>query len=229
MAELLEAHAAALAEAEEKLRRIGLAPSVRVKTRSTLIDKVRRGTRLSTMDDLAGARIVADVTWSEQDRIVHRISGALPDGKLVDRRENPSHGYRAVHYVASVGDCRVEIQIRTVLQDLWAQVVETLGDRWGRGIRYGEQPPEPDRDAGAGLTRQGVLDRLLAGSESAASLESVIDVWTEARRLQSRIRHEPLRRLFEGLVLGFDAHRESLSIANEQLRTDFRKLAQDVQ
>lgn len=31
--------------------------------------------------------------------------------------------------------------MRTLRQDLWANVTERLGDRWGRGIRYGEVPP----------------------------------------------------------------------------------------
>jgi hypothetical protein len=29
------------------------------------------------------------------------------------------------------------------LQDLWAQIVEDLGDTWGCGIRYGDQPLNP--------------------------------------------------------------------------------------
>jgi ppGpp synthetase/RelA/SpoT-type nucleotidyltranferase len=32
----------------------------------------------------------------------------------------------------------VEIQIRTKVQDAWAQITEKAGDRWGRGLRYGE-------------------------------------------------------------------------------------------
>jgi hypothetical protein len=38
-------------------------------------------------------------------------------------------------------------------QDSWAQVVERLGDRWGRGIRYGEPPSEPDLSATGEQTR----------------------------------------------------------------------------
>lgn len=41
----------------------------------------------------------------------------------------------------------MEIQIRTILQSLWANFYERFADRWGRGIRYGEpieQSPEPD-------------------------------------------------------------------------------------
>lgn len=32
----------------------------------------------------------------------------------------------------------VEIQVRTYLQNEWAQFVERLADSWGRGLRYGQ-------------------------------------------------------------------------------------------
>lgn len=35
---------------------------------------------------------------------------------------------------------RVEIQVRTLLQGLWANIYERLADGLGRGIRYGELP-----------------------------------------------------------------------------------------
>jgi ppGpp synthetase/RelA/SpoT-type nucleotidyltranferase len=34
----------------------------------------------------------------------------------------------------------IEIQVRTLLQDLWAQTLERLADALGRGIRYGTEP-----------------------------------------------------------------------------------------
>jgi ppGpp synthetase/RelA/SpoT-type nucleotidyltranferase len=39
--------------------------------------------------------------------------------------------------------CYVEIQLRTGLQDLWAQVFERFSDIAGRGIRYGDVPDNP--------------------------------------------------------------------------------------
>jgi ppGpp synthetase/RelA/SpoT-type nucleotidyltranferase len=38
-----------------------------------------------------------------------------------DRREKPSHGYRAVHVIPRVDAHSIEIQVRTPLQDIWAQ------------------------------------------------------------------------------------------------------------
>jgi ppGpp synthetase/RelA/SpoT-type nucleotidyltranferase len=44
---------------------------------------------------------------------------------------------------------RVEIQVRTILQSMWANINEKLADDAGRGIRYGEQavpPPGYDQE-----------------------------------------------------------------------------------
>jgi hypothetical protein len=49
--------------------------------------------------------------------------------------------------VVTTQDIPVEIQVRTWRQDQWAQIVETLGDKWGRGIRYGDGPNDPDTAA----------------------------------------------------------------------------------
>ena len=42
----------------------------------------------------------------------------------IDRRKNPTYGYRAVHVIVYWDGIPVEIQIRTELQDTWAQIVE---------------------------------------------------------------------------------------------------------
>jgi hypothetical protein len=47
-----------------------------------------------------------------------------------------------------IGRCLCEIQVRTSQQHLWAEIVERLADRWGRQIRYGGQPDDPQREIG---------------------------------------------------------------------------------
>lgn len=147
--DVLSAYQAALREVQVRLGHVGYQPTTRVKTTAVLIDKLRREhSRLSSVQDIAGARIVSDCDRTEQDEIVRAVVANFGEGtrppRVKDRRQEPSSGYRAVHVVVTVQDLPVEIQIRTLGQDQWAQVVEALGDMWGRGIRYGEAPSDPD-------------------------------------------------------------------------------------
>ncbi|HEV2755682.1 MAG TPA: hypothetical protein VG318_07880 [Actinomycetota bacterium] len=159
------AHTPALTVVEAELQRLGFSPTSRTKTPGTIIDKlVRETTRLTSIQDIAGTRIVPDVTLDEQDAIVSKIAARL-GGKVYDRRETPSHGYRAVHLVARVQTRRVEVQVRTPLQHLWAEVMERVADRFGRGIRYGEMPRE--------AARRGTVEGLIALSENIAHHEGL--------------------------------------------------------
>ena len=56
---------------------------------------------------------------------------------VIDRRQKPSHGYRAVHVVVSCFDKVIEIQVRTSLQHLWAELSEKISDLIGPAIKYG--------------------------------------------------------------------------------------------
>lgn len=118
--------------------------AARLKSTGTIIEKLRRGTRLSGMRDIAGIRVRGKVTLDEQTALANRMRRDFGDAEIVDRRASPSYGYRAGHVIATVEDCLIEIQIRTHLQDLWAQLVEKLGDMWRRQIRYGGLPDDPD-------------------------------------------------------------------------------------
>lgn len=167
------AHADVLDEVARILRdELGLQPTSRLKTVNTLLDKLRRERTmaLTTVQDIAGVRIVLGADRGEQDAVVARLIDRFPGARVTDRRVTPSHGYRAVHVVVESGDCLVEIQVRTVGQDLWAQLVERLADSWGRGIRYGEEPEEPDQPDPGGLSR-GEVWRLV--SESADAIAAV--------------------------------------------------------
>jgi ppGpp synthetase/RelA/SpoT-type nucleotidyltranferase len=123
----------------------------RLKTTDTLIQKLQRAkargssTNLARIQDIAGIRVSGRLTLAEQDQlkdmVVERFEGQGHRCSVKDRREDPMVGYRAVHVIVSVGGRFVEIQIRTVGQDLWANVFERIADICGRGIRYGE-PPE---------------------------------------------------------------------------------------
>jgi hypothetical protein len=96
---------------------------------------------------------VIDGGRDDQDEVVGQVASHFSTwtgraSKVVDRRRVPTHGYRAVHVIVFPEGIPVEIQVRTELQNHWAQLVEGLGDRWGRAIRYGGPPEFPDRIVG---------------------------------------------------------------------------------
>ena len=173
-----ELYSVPLASAQALLRdRLGLEATARLKTTNTIVEKLRRErTRLAEMQDIAGIRIVSEMGLTQQDEMVTSIVALFPGARIVDRRARPSHGYRAAHVIPLVEGRLVEIQIRTKLQDHWAQAMEKLADKEGRDIRYGALP-----DACADRVRE-----LQEISRSVAELEMLIAELAEAeRRLKS--------------------------------------------
>lgn len=79
--------------------------------------------------------VVKDI--AAQDKVTERIKELFERTTIVDRRENPSHGYRAVHVIVDNRDKLVEIQVRTLLQDRWAAFSEKLSDEVDASIKYG--------------------------------------------------------------------------------------------
>jgi ppGpp synthetase/RelA/SpoT-type nucleotidyltranferase len=112
----------------------------RVKTTGSIIAKIQRErSRLSQLQDIAGCRIIVDVR-SSQDRALEVLRHEFPRSRVVDRREQPSHGYRAVHLIVRSHEKLVEIQLRTLLQHLWAEVSEKLADAIDPAVKYGGGP-----------------------------------------------------------------------------------------
>lgn len=182
--EVLTAYQAALHETQQRLTNLGYNPTSRTKTTSVLVDKLRREhSSLKSVQDIAGTRIIC-ADRDEQDEVVNAVVACFADSakapKIKDRRDEPSHGYRAVHVIVTVQDLPVEIQVRTERQDTWAQIVESLGDRWGRQIRYGEDPAEPDRPlySNSGLTRA----RLWEMVQSLSGRIDSVERWQQAVR-----------------------------------------------
>lgn len=110
------------------------------KSTQSIVDKLRRESiRLSQMQDVAGCRVVV-TNVIEQDRTVAILSKAFPGVHMDDRREKPSHGYRAVHLIPVVAGRSIEIQLRTSLQHLWAELSEKASDLLDPMIKYGGGP-----------------------------------------------------------------------------------------
>ena len=113
----------ALTSVLDVLNDAGAPPATeREKTIWSTVAKLRRSTaRLSQVQDIAGCRVVVPLR-RDQDELVERLTEAAPKWRLIDRRDRPSHGYRAVHLVGIAADRHVEVQVRTELQHLWAEV-----------------------------------------------------------------------------------------------------------
>lgn len=125
------------------------------------------------------------MTLDQQDEVAATIVAAFPGSVLLDRRETPSFGYRAVHVIAQVSGCHVEIQLRTHYQDTWAQTMEFFGDRWGREIRYGGEPNDPDSLDGEsdGPTRRQTIEALKKFGDDLHSLAEVENLLEQMRLL----------------------------------------------
>jgi hypothetical protein len=137
-----DAFAPALGSVVAALRALGAPPiTERLKTIRSSVAKLRRGTaRLSQVQDVVGCRFIV-LSMRDQNYFLERISRDYPGWRVYDRRAEPAHGYRAVHVVATAGGLPVEIQIRTELQHMWAELSEAW-DRLFEGVKYGQGPPE---------------------------------------------------------------------------------------
>lgn len=148
------------------------------KSTTSIIEKLRRETiRLSQMQDIAGCRLVVPNVLV-QNQVVEQLKSALPKAVVVDRRKQPSYGYRAVHIIATARNKPIEIQLRTEFQHLWAQLSEKLSDVRDPAIKYG------GGDA--------VVQQLLSGSSTTiASLEE-LDLRLSEPVLSEHPRLQPL-------------------------------------
>lgn len=148
--------------------------SARVKTRSSIADKINKGSRLSTMQDFAGVRFDLGATHSRILDIAQVIESIVKqvnaEVTIKNYLSNPQRGYRAVHvWVTSKTTGRVEIQLRTQLQAEWANTFERLADLTGRRIRYEDdyRPTHP--------ILQSVWENLLEISDKFYSIETDLE------------------------------------------------------
>ena len=117
-------------------------PAARRKTLDSVVAKLKRSTTdLGSMQDIAGCRINVP-GLDDQDDAVARIQERFEARKTDDLRDRPHSGYRAVHVIVAAPHGRwVEIQVRTALQDLYAQLSERMADAFGIEMKYGGGDP----------------------------------------------------------------------------------------
>jgi ppGpp synthetase/RelA/SpoT-type nucleotidyltranferase len=161
--------------------RLGLDPTGRpAKSTGSIIDKLRRESiRLSQVQDIAGCRLVV-TDLLEQDRVVESLRALFPGASVVDRRAVPTFGYRAVHVIVPVSGQLIEIQVRSRLQHLWAELSEKCSDRFGPAIKYGGGDEKVRRmlmDASDMVANQERPEASTKDEEWATVLEKVLGDW----------------------------------------------------
>ncbi len=119
-------------------KELALEPTGRpAKSTTSISDKLRRESiRLTQIQDIAGCRLIA-ADIANQEPVVQSLQSLFEDVTIVDRRKQPSHGYRAVHVIVSYQGKMIEIQVRTALQHLWAELSEKFSDVVDPAIKYG--------------------------------------------------------------------------------------------
>jgi putative GTP pyrophosphokinase len=98
----------------------------RLKKLSTILDKLQRypTMRLTGMEDIGGVRAVLP-TQAAADDVSRRLRKNWKVHRYRDYVRTPKDsGYRALHLIVVKQGVKIEVQLRTYLQDYWANQVE---------------------------------------------------------------------------------------------------------
>ena len=116
------------------------------KTRQSIVDKLYRQKklRLSQMQDIAGCRIVVRGGAQAGCQVNQQLVNAFEEKQLrIQSKPRNKDGYRAIHLIVRINKKSYEIQLRTLAQDVFANLVERLCDKENT-LKYGgsdrEQP-----------------------------------------------------------------------------------------
>ena len=134
-----------------KIRRYGSKPIVaqRLKRMPTIIDKLKRysAMQLTTMQDIAGIRaVLSKVTQAE--KLAEEYLNSSFSHELISQKDyieipRDEDGYRSIHLIYQYRNkrnphydgLRIELQIRSRLQHIWATAVETMGTFLGQALK----------------------------------------------------------------------------------------------
>lgn len=113
---------------------LGFVTAGRSKRTKSIIRKLQRssnyGMDLSRMSDLVGCRVILKSVPKQQKALDVLVAG-LQLKDTDDYRE--SKGYRSVHLIARDGKRLIEIQVRTLVQHVWAVESESFGEQAKEG------------------------------------------------------------------------------------------------
>lgn len=94
------------------------------------------------MQDIGGLRAIL-LSQATVDSVAGRLRKNWRSRLVAEYdyvREPKESGYRAIHLVVQQDDRRIEIQLRTPWQDMWAQSAEEDTARLGLGLKFGLGP-----------------------------------------------------------------------------------------
>lgn len=122
---------------DELAGRVKFLMTGRMKRTKSIIRKLARerntGMDLSRMSDLVGLRLVTR-TLGEQDLVLDKLCNILPQVRDPYDYRDRDKGYRAIHLISGTSTHRVEVQLRTTAQHLWADESERLGEQVKEGV-----------------------------------------------------------------------------------------------
>lgn len=103
----------------------------RLKRIYSIIRKLQRknnyGMDLTRMSDIAGVRVIVK-NIEDQDKVLEVISNNFNPEKIYDYR-NDEKLYRSIHIIIKKDEKLIEIQIRTLAQQTWADESESFGEQ----------------------------------------------------------------------------------------------------
>lgn len=112
----------------------------RLKRLPSILDKLHRfpTMKLNQIQDIGGVRVIC----SDIDQLMALLpylDEALPEYREKNRLENPApSGYRGIHRIYKKDGVCVELQIRTMLEHVWATSVESIDVLRGTAMKNGE-------------------------------------------------------------------------------------------
>ncbi len=111
----------------------------RLKRLNTMIDKLAREEgRVTQMHDIGGVRSVLPSLRHVQ-AVSRRLRKSWTIIRVRDYVAEPKiSGYRALHLIVKRNGYPIEVQLRTIAQDVWANQVEERGREHGIGLKFGQ-------------------------------------------------------------------------------------------
>lgn len=198
--------------------------TARLKRMESIIEKARktRGgsnkTRIGDMDDIAGCRVIVDdmnKLCDAEKRVEKMFNHPTPHDYV---RSPKRSGYRSFHYVVHVPEgginYRVEIQLRTKLQHLWATGVETACEATGLDLKNSMESALGNQNHLVDDQRIEMLLFLQHASELFAAYEGGWDLDPVATKVRADMRKTTVQRLL--MKMRIFAQSELLDVSDSQ-------------